>query len=367
MAETMMAGRRGPRGWIVGAGFSILLWAWPTWDLVWSVEEPLGWKAVSSALLVAFFAAYAFLPPISWRRGVRTGIASVCTLLALNVAIIAMVGTEALWTWPFLSCAIAMTALPRRLDLALIIGLSAASLAAQIMAGNLHQTFTQPALVLSLGLMMSAFGRLIRQTARLRAAQTELADTAVAAERSRMARDMHDILGHSLTVIAIKAELAGRMLEEAPANPAGARAAAEITAVQDLARGALADIRATVAGYRGVNVLAELAVARYALESAGIDAELPGTADLVPSRHRELFGWILREGVTNVLRHSGAAHCRVGLTASTVVVEDDGVGPVSGAAFGTGLAGIRERVGTAGGTLSIGISDMGGFRLRVDV
>ena len=157
------------------------------------------------------------------------------------------------------------------------------------------------------------------------------------------------------------------MLEEAPANPAGARAAAEITAVQDLARGALADIRATVAGYRGVNVLAELAVARYALESAGIDAELPGTADLVPSRHRELFGWILREGVTNVLRHSGAAHCRVGLTASTVVVEDDGVGPVSGAAFGTGLAGIRERVGTAGGTLSIGISDMGGFRLRVDV
>jgi two-component system sensor histidine kinase DesK len=357
----------GPRGWLVGAGFSILLWAWPTWNLVWSVDEPVIWKAASSATLVAFFAAYAFLPQISWRRGVGTGLASVGTLLVLNIAIIAMVGREALWTWPFLSCAIAMTALPRRLDLVLILGLSAVSLTAQIVTGNLQQAFTQPALVLSLGLMMSAFARLIRQTARLRAAQTELADTAVAAERSRMARDMHDILGHSLTVIAIKAELAGRMLDAAPGNPATDRAAAEIGAVQDLARGALADIRATVAGYRGVNVLAELAVARNALESAGIDAELPGTAEQVPARHRELFGWVLREGVTNVLRHSGAAHCRVRLTASTVLVEDDGAGPVSGGISGNGLAGIRERVSAAGGKVRTGRSELGGFRLKVDV
>ncbi|MBT2530680.1 sensor histidine kinase [Arthrobacter sp. ISL-48] len=358
---------RGPRGWLVGAGFSILLWAWPTWNLVWSVDEPAIWKAASSASLIAFFAAYAVLPQVSWHRGVRAGLASVCILVALNVAIIALVGTEALWTWPFLSCAIAMTALPRRLDLVLIFVLSAVSLATQLLIVHPEQAFTQPAIVLSLGLMMSAFARLIRQTARLRAAQSELADTAVAAERSRMARDMHDILGHSLTVIAVKAELAGRMLDMAPGDPARDRAAAEITAVQDLARGALADIRATLGGYRGVNVLAELAAARSALDSAGIDAELPGTAEQVPARHRELFGWVLREGITNVLRHSGASRCRVRLTASTVVVEDDGVGPVSGGTSGNGLAGIRERVAATGGTVSIGQSDLGGFRLAVDV
>ncbi|MEV8146717.1 histidine kinase [Arthrobacter sp. NPDC080073] len=179
---------------------------------------------------------------------------------------------------------------------------------------------------------------------------------------------MHDILGHSLTVIAVKAELAGRMLDTVPGDyPARDRAAAEISAVQDLARGALADVRATVAGYRGVNVLAELAVARTALESAGIDAELPGTVEQVPARHRELFGWVLREGVTNVVRHSGAARCRVRLTASSVLVEDDGVGPASGGRSGNGLAGIRERVVAAGGTVSVGPSDLGGFRLAVQV
>jgi len=86
----------------------------------------------------------------------------------------------------------------------------------------------------------------------------------------------------------------------------------------------------------------------------------------VPAKHRELFGWVLREGVTNVVRHSGAVQCRVRLTASTVLVEDDGVGPGPGIP-GTGLAGIRERAATAGGTVSIGASDLGGFRLAVDV
>lgn len=363
----------GPRGWILAAGFSILLWGWPAWNSVWSVDRPTHWKVASSAALTAFFAAYAVLPQFSWRLGARRGLACVGILLVLNGAVIALVGREAMGTWPFLSCAFAMTALPARMDLVLIFGLSAVSLTAQLVTGDADRAFTQSALVLSLGLMMSAFARLMRQTARLRATQNELADAAVAAERTRMARDMHDILGHSLTVIAVKAELAGRMLEAASRSAAGdgiatkERAAAEIAAVQDLARGALADIRATVAGHRGVNVLAELAVARNALESAGIGAELPGTAEQVPARHRELFGWVLREGVTNVLRHSGAARCRVRLTASAVLVEDDGVGPVSADLPGNGLAGIRERVHAAGGTVSIGPSDLGGFRLAVNV
>ncbi|MFE4195379.1 sensor histidine kinase [Paenarthrobacter sp. NPDC056912] len=357
----------GPRKWFVGAGFSIVLWAWPTWNLVWSVDEPVVWKLAASASLVAFFAAYAVLPMFSRRRGSRTGLACAGILLGLNGVVILLVGKEALWTWPFLACALAMTVLPPRVDFALIVILAAISLATELVTGNPAEAFFQPALILSLGFMMSSFARLIRQTAQLREAQTGLADAAVAAERSRVARDMHDILGHSLTVIAVKAELAGRLMEGAPPGPAADRAAAEISDVQDLARGALADVRATVAGYRGVNVLAELAVARTALESAGIEAELPGTVEQVPARHRELFGWVLREGVTNVMRHSGAGRCRVLLTASSVSVEDDGVGPDAAGSFGNGLAGIRERAAAAGGHVRVGPSDLGGFRLAVDV
>ncbi|WP_423184136.1 sensor histidine kinase [Arthrobacter sp. NyZ413] len=363
---------RGPRGWFIGAGFSIIFWTGPTWSLVWSVDEPGAWKAASTLALIAFFGAYVYLPQFSWRRAIRTGILSVGILVALNAVVVALLGKDALWTWTFLACAIAMTSLPRRADYFLILALSGASLVTQLLTGNADQAYFQPAIILSLGLMMSAFSRLIRQTLRLREAQTELADAAVAAERSRVARDMHDILGHSLTVIAVKAELAERLLDTASPDPAREnaaidRAAAEIAAVQDLARGALADVRATVAGYRGVNVLAELAAARTALESAGIDAELPGTVEQVPARHRELFGWVLREGVTNVVRHSGAAHCRVRFTPSSVLVEDDGVGPASGARPGSGLAGIRERAGAAGGTVSTGPSELGGFRLAVQV
>ncbi|MFJ6536562.1 sensor histidine kinase [Paenarthrobacter sp. NPDC091711] len=357
----------GPRKWFVGAGFSIILWAWPTWNLVWSVDEPVLWKVAASASLVAFFAAYAVLPMFSRSRGPRTGLACTGILLALNGLVILMIGKEALWTWPFLACAIAMTVLPPFVDFVLIVAMAAVSLATELATGTPEQALFQPALILSLGLMMSSFARLIRQTVQLRAAQTELADAAVAAERSRVARDMHDILGHSLTVIAIKAELAGRLMEGSPPGPATDRAAAEISDVQDLARGALADVRATVAGYRGVNVLAELAAARTALESAGITAELPGTVEQVPARHRELFGWVLREGITNVVRHSGAGRCRVLLTASSVLVEDDGVGPGASEFFGNGLTGIRERTAAAGGSVHVGSSDLGGFRLAVEV
>ena len=243
----------------------------------------------------------------------------------------------------------------------------------------------QASLVLSLGFMMMAFARQIQLRQQLEATRKDLAVAAVAAERDRMARDMHDILGHSLTVVAVKAELAGRLLEADPA-----RAARELEDIEDLARGALADVRATVAGYRGVNVVAELAQARGALASAGIEADLPGSVDEVPAAHRELFGWVVREGVTNVVRHSRAARCRVTVSADGVQVDDDGawrpaLAVAAGASGGgrassggrgdpatshwsgrgSGLDGLAERVRQAGGTLSTGPSELGGFRLTV--
>ena len=127
------------------------------------------------------------------------------------------------------------------------------------------------------------------------------AELAVENERTRFARDLHDILGHSLTVITVKAELANRLLDVDTE-----RARAELTDLERLSRDALADVRRAVEGYRELTLPGELARARTALAAAEIEAELPNSTDEVPSHLRELFAWTVREGVTNVIRHSGA-------------------------------------------------------------
>lgn len=176
-------------------------------------------------------------------------------------------------------------------------------------------------------------------------AEEENARLAVSEERNRFARDLHDILGHSLTVITVKAELARRLLEVDPE-----RARAELADLERLSRDALADVRRAVAGYREVTLPGELAKARQALAAARIEAEVPNSTDDVPSEVRELFAWTIREGVTNVIRHSGARRCRIELAADRVEVSDDGQGPGS-AAPGHGLTGLRERAAALGGAV----------------
>ena len=141
-------------------------------------------------------------------------------------------------------------------------------------------------------------------------AQLENARLAVDNERTRFARDLHDILGHSLTVITVKAELAQKLLDVDVD-----RARAEIADLERLSRDALTDVRRAVEGYRDITLPGELVRARVALRAAEIDADLPNSTDDVPSELRELFAWTVREGVTNVIRHSGARHCEVRLTA----------------------------------------------------
>ncbi|WP_460570582.1 sensor histidine kinase [Humibacter soli] len=220
-----------------------------------------------------------------------------------------------------------------------------------------------PAIVASVSLMMSAFSRQAASIVQLQQTRHELAQLAVAQERGRVARDMHDILGHSLTAIAVKAELTGMLID---ANDA-AKAREEAGAVEQLARAALADVRTTVAGYRGTSVAAELANARSVLTSAGIEAEFPTTVEALPADDRELAGWLVREGVTNVLRHSNARICRIVLEADRVEVADDGRGParvpVPQSSLGNGLRGLRERAEMAGWQIETGRSELGGFRL----
>jgi two-component system, NarL family, sensor histidine kinase DesK len=204
--------------------------------------------------------------------------------------------------------------------------------------------------------------QVLERNTQLARAREQLVDLAVSQERERLARDVHDILGHSLTVITVKTELAGRLLEASGAGDTRARA--EVADAERLAREALADVRATVSGMRQLSLTGELAAARQALDAAGIAADLPGAVDDVPARYRELFAFALREGVTNVVRHSGASRCVVRLTADCIEVCDDGRGP-DGAVAGSGLAGLRGRAGAAGARVETGTSTEGGFLLRV--
>ncbi|GAA1639213.1 sensor histidine kinase [Actinoplanes couchii] len=203
-----------------------------------------------------------------------------------------------------------------------------------------------------------------RQT-RLRYAQQ---DVAVADERNRIAADLHDILGHSLTVVAVKAELAQRLLDVDLD-----RARTELRDLESLARDALADVRATALGVRGVSLPGEIAAARAALAAADVEADLPGTADEVPTRNRELFAWTIREAVTNIVRHSGARHATVHLTPTVVEILDDGATAIPPAAdpgvvLGQGLSGLRRRADEVGARLTVGPrQDRTGFSVRMEV
>jgi two-component system sensor histidine kinase DesK len=191
-------------------------------------------------------------------------------------------------------------------------------------------------------------------------ARDENARLMVEEERNRMARDVHDILGHSLTVITVKAELAARLLEVDPQ-----RAQAEVADLERLSRDALADVRRAVAGFREISLSGELARARKALSTAGIAAELPTATDDVPSDMRELCAWAVREGVTNVIRHSSASRCTITLDDRGVTIVDDGAPAAESSGQGNGLVGLHERAAAVGAEVVARRREPRGFELSV--
>lgn len=174
------------------------------------------------------------------------------------------------------------------------------------------------------------------------------ASLALSEEREEIARDVHDVLGHSLTVITLKAELAQRLLEIDPA-----RAGAEMEAIAQLSRASLAEVRSTVTRLRVPDFSGEIEGAGRALQTAGIRAELPEaqSALAVAGVNAKLFSWVLREAVTNMVRHSSANAARVRLSATGLDILDNGVGV--GDARGNGLTGMAQRVAASGGSVVI--------------
>jgi two-component system sensor histidine kinase DesK len=219
-----------------------------------------------------------------------------------------------------------------------------------------------PAIVVSLliGGVNIHYGEVRRANLRLKLAQQEVQQLATVAERERIARDLHDLLGHTLSVITLKAELAAKLVDRDPA-----RAASEMREVEKISREALSEVRQTVRGYRALGLQTELTQAKVALAAAGIELTVTASPFDLPATHEGVLALALREAVTNVVRHAGAGHCRVELRqhdgAAHLVVADDGRG--GRPHEGSGLSGMRERVEGLAGTLTVEGAD--GFRLSV--
>ncbi|ANS64864.1 two-component system sensor kinase [Streptomyces lincolnensis] len=202
----------------------------------------------------------------------------------------------------------------------------------------------------------------------LRAAREELARRAVEKERLRFSRDLHDLLGHTMSVIVVKAEAARRLADRDLAAALG-----QITDIESVGRQALTEIREAVTGYREGSLTTELDRARSALSATGVDLTLHRSGTPLPAQTESLLAWVVREAVTNVVRHSGASRCEVGVAVVAervrLTVTDDGVGPgaVDAGADGTGLRGLTERLAAAGGSLTAGPGPQVGFVVSAEL
>ncbi len=227
------------------------------------------------------------------------------------------------------------------------------------------------------GIVTILITRSITTSRDLRLAREEIARLAVTAERLRIARDLHDLLGHNLSLITLKSELAGRLISISPE-----RAASEISDVEQVARTTLQEVREAVGNYRQPTLANELHAAQDILQAAGIvyiceeDQGIQGT---LPPAIEAVLSWAVREGVTNIIRHSRAHRCTVRITRDIsnahVEVIDDGVktSTLSSApvpvisSTSNGLRGLMERIAALGGQCEAQAQASGGFRLAVSV
>ena len=318
---------------------------------------------------VAFVAVYIALI-LLWRQ--RTADRLVVALFVVLVAIASALTLSDGGSWGFLFtyCAACAGLISARLGVVGVVACAVlAGVTSSIGGANGGQVIGWVASSAGIGLLILVMRDLRVRNDQLRAARAELAELAVAEERERFARDLHDLLGHSLSVIALKAELAGRLLPDRPEE-----AAHEVAELETVARSALTEVRDAVGGYRQPTLDGELAGARMALSAAGISADVVRAPGELDSSVEGVLAWAVREGATNVIRHSGARRCTLRVSSGSsgdaeVEVVDDGVGvaQVNGSAGGHGLVGLAERARSLGGRVEAGVRPGGGYRLAVSV
>ena len=375
----------------------LLFVIFPVLNAIGKHGTPLGHGLIIGGAAL-FVATYATLV-MRWRSGGSNAVTLALIGLLVVVAIALTLTQASGWGFLFTYCAACIAvAAPRGAGfygVALVSLLAAVTSAAAGADGGTVLGFVASSA--GIGMLMLVMSDLRLRNQELSDARAELARMAVAQERERFARDLHDLLGHSLSVIALKAELAGRMLTDR-ADPGAVsargvleRAATEVRELEQVARNALGEVRDAVSGYRQPTLAGELAGARMALSAAGIDADVQETRVALEPAVEAVLAWTVREGATNVIRHSGAHHCTLRITASLtdagVEVIDDGVGDGGRVRAGTasarngsavaerfvqgngtaghGLAGLAERARLLNGMLEAGALAGGGYRLAV--
>ncbi|MBV8529584.1 MAG: sensor histidine kinase [Candidatus Dormibacteraeota bacterium] len=333
-----------------------------------------GWKAALLSLWLAVFVVLylrtmwsAFPDP---KQADATGLWGLGLLTAITLPVVVVLGGN--WEGGLIYVTVAAgTVLPARWAVTAALGLGALEVFAVWHAGiGILANWDLYLLTAGLGVMMVFWRRMFTLLIELNKAREEVARLAVSDERLRIARDLHDVLGHSLSVITLKAQVARRTMDT---DLEGARAA--IGDVEQVSRDSLRELREMVAGYREQSLSGELRGAAEVLAAAGIELDVQQTAEHIPKATEGALAWAVREGVSNVLRHSHARRCRITISEANDGVRfemfDDGVGTRDRAAesngSGHGLRGLRERMAKVGGTLDAGAVPGGGFRIAASL
>jgi len=339
------------------AGLSYLLFVFL--PLFFSPQRP------ASAVIASVIAIVLFVPLyLSFRKvGQRGRLALMLLTAALGYALIPFSpGGNTFIIYPM---AFAAVCLPPRQAIATSVALVAVMGAEFFwVMSNLAMALAYVAVVAVIGTMVVAgiiiaHARELRNV-ELRLTQDEVRRLATLAERERIGRDLHDLLGHTLSVVALKSELAGKLLDR---DPGAARE--QIREVESVARSALAQVREAVAGIRATGLEAELAAARLALLSADVHMDNRITSVTLDGKTELAFAMALREAVTNTIRHANASRVEVEVSADAggtrMTIADDGRGGIEKP--GNGLNGMRERLQALGGSLSVDSPAGAGTRL----
>ncbi len=346
-------------GWVMSSVWLVFL-IFPLFAVI-SADTDWLWRGAAIAGLVVFGSVYvrAFIQlgrGVSLPRRRALGVSNFLGLAVLTVAISPVITWNALGLFPFL-VAFASFFFTRTTGIVIIAAALALTAVGIVIGGP--TVWVYPGIILLVGVTTQLVSTLDKRQAEHREMSTQVI---VSAERNRVARDVHDVLGHSLTVITVKAELAERMLDVDVD-----RARSELVEIRALSRQALSEVRSTVGGLRAARLDDELATGQLVLADAGMKPQVYGDVSDVDPRHRTVLAWALREAVTNVVRHSKASECTISLGVDKLSVLDNGRG-LDGRGPGNGIRGLSERVDGAGGSLTMSSGAQGrGTELTVQL
>jgi two-component system sensor histidine kinase DesK len=351
--------QREQRGWWDGP--------WPGLTYLIFYPFPWIWHAPSSTAIAGSIAGVMFFLPAYWRafrvEGRELVIVSLF-MVAIGFAVSPLGGG---WTTFSIYAGLVLGRLrPLRSATIAVLLVAVVTVAWGMLLGQPAFTLVlAPLLIVMNGMGSASREAFYDRTAALLATQEEVRRLAGTAERERMVRDLHDVVGRTLTLIAIKSDLANRLVSRDPAA-----AGREAIAIGQIARDGLTDVRAALAGPLGGSLLHELQASSDALTAAGIGVRICGDAASVPRDAGAVLAMTLREAVTNTIRHSRAQSCEIAISLedlqAKLAVSDDGVGDGHSGGAGSGLDGMRHRLTAAGGSLDVGPNRLG-FRLEARV